>query len=136
MLTQSGRAFVSGIVLVLLFAPALASSDIPRISVEFEAGQNLMWVEVSSADGKATRHLLRRSEAPVTPGTSGSDASGQAGFVTWTEDGIDRWAAYSRDGGRTWSEPRPEPTELRSHSSSGSCRSTRSIDWSRNWSSG
>jgi len=113
MLINSGRAIVIGFVLILLLAPALAGPGQPRISVESETGRDLMWVEIPSANGESTRHLLRRSDAPITPAASGSDPKGKAVFVTWIEDGIDRWAAYSRDGGLTWSEPRPEPTEVR-----------------------
>ena len=111
--TQFDRALVFGFALLLLLSsPALAGPGHPRVSVESEAGENLMWVETPSADGKMTRHLLRRSDSPITPGASGSDPAGKAVFVTWVEDGVDRWAAYSRDGGLAWSEPHLEPTEL------------------------
>ena len=113
MLTQFGRALVFGFVLVLLCTPALAGPSEPRISVESRAGQDLVWVEIPAEDGKVNRQLLRRSDSPITPGESGSDPSGKAVFVNWIEDGVDRWAAYSRDGGLVWSRPRPEPTEIR-----------------------
>jgi hypothetical protein len=43
---------------------------------------------------------------------SGWDPSGAAAFVTWTERGRERWTAYSRDGGESWSSPQPTGAEL------------------------
>ncbi len=103
-------------VLVLLAAVGLSSSpevlgEGPATRLEVEAGSGVQRIWVDSDDG-ATRHLLRETADPVVPRGSGQDPSGRARFATWDEAGV-RFAAHSRDGGRTWSEAREVRRELR-----------------------
>jgi hypothetical protein len=100
-------------VLTLIAVPTLADAVAPRVSVDAPQGRHRLWVELPDAEGRSTRLLVRESEARIEPGTSGSDPSGTALYLTWTEDGTQRWSAYSRDGGVNWSTPRPTPNELR-----------------------
>jgi hypothetical protein len=72
-----------------------------------------LWVEVEGGDRAITGHLLRTTSNPIVPGSVGSDPTGSALFVTWTEGDDQRWSAFSRDGGATWSEPRPNAGILR-----------------------
>jgi len=53
----------------------------------------------------------------VTVRSTGGDPSGGAKFATWDE-GTDRWFAYSRDGGASWSPARPLRQDLRLHDGS------------------
>ncbi len=101
---------------VLLVCATLApAADLPRPRLVLETTGELtsVWVDSIAADGATARTLLRVTPAGVAPGVTGRDPAGRAAFATWTEDSLDRWFAYSRDAGRTWSEARPLRDELR-----------------------
>jgi len=104
-------------ILALLIAtvvvPAFASPSTPILSVHRDQEVDQLWIEVSAEDGETSRRLLRRAETRIVPGSAGTDPTGKTAFATWTENGDERWAAYSRDAGSSWSTAVPEPTELR-----------------------
>ena len=103
-----------GVVLVLssLWGASSMAADAPRLALEGRGSRRQLSVELVQADGTVARHLLKRGVSGVRPGASGWDPAGTAAFVTWTERGPERWIAYSRDGGSSWSAPQPTGTAL------------------------
>lgn len=75
--------------------------------VQTAAGEQEVFVCLSSSQGGESRRLLRRTPAAVTLGPVGADPQGKALFAVWEEMGSpDRWFAFSRDAGANWSAPR------------------------------
>ena len=105
-----------GTILILASALGLSSaeppSETPRLAVERAGRQRSLYVEMATADGAPSRHLLKTGAGDFRPVAAGGDGTGAAAFVTWIEKGDRRWGAYSRDGGRTWSEPQAVGTDL------------------------
>lgn len=83
----------------------------PELRLERRGAETLVWLEADGPAGGTTRRLLRITTSEVTPGATGGEPTGRAAFVTWTEAG-ERWSSYSRDGGASWSQPRPLATDL------------------------
>jgi serine protease AprX len=109
-----------GILLLLAFTLVSAGAAwpapaAPRLSVEAAGGRSLLFAETAGADGAAVRHLLRETAGAVRPLAAGWDPAGKAGFLTWSERGGERWVSYSRDEGRTWSDPQSFGTALKLH---------------------
>jgi hypothetical protein len=88
--------------LCLLLIPTLQAMEVERFG-----GVNRIWIESGGE-----YHLLHETEAEITLQESGADPSGKAQFATWNENG-ERWHAYSRDHGASWSRSRPLRQELR-----------------------
>jgi hypothetical protein len=86
--------------------------DRPELILEQAGGQTRVWIEAPTPDGGLERSLLRTTEASVTPGTTGFDPARRAAFATWSEAGAQRWFAYSRDAGASWSEAQELETHL------------------------
>jgi hypothetical protein len=95
----------------LLAGPLAAETA--RLAVRHDGARGQVWVETLAADGSALRHLVREGAASVRPAATGFDPRGRAAFVTWSEGGPERWTAFSRDGGRTWSSAQALRTDLR-----------------------
>jgi len=87
-------------------------SDRPALSLESLGGTTSIWVETTGPDGSPRRHRVRETEAQVVPRSTGRDPADRAKFATWDEAG-ERWFAYSRDGGATWSPGRQLRRSLR-----------------------
>lgn len=73
---------------------------------------NELWVEVVGSEG-SPRHLLRQTVEELIPDATGTDPTGRAAFVSWTESASGHWTAYSRDGGASWSRPVQLDLDLR-----------------------
>ena len=84
----------------------------PALEVERFGGVSHAFIEATGPDGTARRHLLRETESTVVVRATGGDPSGRAFFATWDEAG-ERWFAYSRDSGGSWSRSRALRQELR-----------------------
>jgi serine protease AprX len=98
-----GIAIVAGI-------SAIAAGK-PGLVLETSGGARGIWVKLPRPDGSVERHLLRTTNATVTLGAAGLDPSERAAFANWTEDGV-RFTSWSRDAGRSWSEPQQTGTAL------------------------
>jgi hypothetical protein len=85
----------------------------PRLVVDRAGPRSSLFVEVVTQDGAAARSLLKEAVTGVQPVAAGWDPRERAAFVTWSEPDGDRWASYSRDGGRTWSAPQATGTALK-----------------------
>ncbi|HET9316097.1 MAG TPA: S8 family serine peptidase [Vicinamibacteria bacterium] len=92
---------------------ASAAPAPPRLVIEQRGVQQVLVVEVTGSDGAAQRTVLKTGVGRVRPVAAGWDPTGTAAFVTWTEKAPARWGAWSRDGGRTWSEPQAFGTDLK-----------------------
>lgn len=85
----------------------------PRLVRDARGESTRLWVEIEGGDRTIAPRLLRTSPDAIVPGPTGSDPGNRALFVTWTEPDDGRWSAFSRDGGATWSKPRPDADVLR-----------------------
>ena len=87
-------------------------SNRPVLALETLGGTTSIWVETAGPDGSPRRHRVRETDATVVLRSTGGDPAGRANFATWDEAG-ERWFAYSRDGGASWSPGRQLRQELR-----------------------
>jgi hypothetical protein len=106
MIRSSGVFVLASLLTSVLLGGDSAPVD-PVLEVERSGASSRLWVKTAGE-----RHLLRETKAGVTVEASGGDPSGKAFFATWDETG-ERWFAYSRDGGATWSSGRRLRRELR-----------------------
>lgn len=109
------RRLAFAMVVVCSFLPAFAAASgerpKPELVLEESEGGTRILVELTGPDGSSQQHLLRQSSAAVTRGTTGWDPTGRSAFATWNE-GAERFAAFSRDGGVTWADARPVKTTI------------------------
>jgi hypothetical protein len=92
---------------------AWTAPEVPRLVIDRTAGRGALFVELARPEGAAVRHLLKDGVIAVRAVAAGWDPAGTAAFVTWSESDGDRWVAYSRDGGRSWSAPQTFGTALK-----------------------
>ena len=95
-----------------VFAAPSGPLVLPRLVVEQAEGRSTISVELPGPVGTPERHLLRTSTNEIAAGPAGADPTATALFARWSEEGAP-WSAWSRDGGRSWSEARPLQTDLR-----------------------
>ncbi|MDH3285569.1 MAG: S8 family serine peptidase, partial [Acidobacteriota bacterium] len=108
---------VCSVVSILTPAGVAADRDLPPIEMELESRDEAsrLIVRVPRPDGSMVERSIRETSSALTAGEAGRDPRALAAFATWTENGSESWFAYSRDGGDSWSEPRPLATSLRLH---------------------
>jgi len=98
--------------LILCLPFAVANLSEAAMTLETLGGTTSIWVETVGPDGNPRRHRVHETDATVVLRSAGGDPAGRASFATWDEDG-ERWFAYSRDGGASWSRGRKLRQELR-----------------------
>jgi hypothetical protein len=92
---------------------AAAPRDEPRLATTAsEGGANRLWFELRRDGSVAVRRQIRETAATLGALETGGDPGGNAYFAAWTENG-ERWSAFSRDAGVTWSRARPLRDDLR-----------------------
>ncbi len=92
-------------VLSFTFALAAPAPLRPAVALETDDTGLSRLVVTATVDGRAKRTVLRETRAQVAIDSAGGGPEGRTAFATWREDGTS-WMAYTRDGGRTWSEAR------------------------------
>ncbi len=97
------KAMIGLLGVVLVSAVGADGSVQPELEVERAASRTIVRVD---------NHELRTTTASVTSPMSGGDPRGTAAFATWAE-GTERWGAFSRDGGDSWTPARPIRQEIR-----------------------
>jgi hypothetical protein len=96
--------------------PVCLAADPPELELRVERARAerawQVWIDLPAPDGETRSVLLRQTADQPTPGRAGVDPAGRSAFADWSEAG-QRWSAYSRDAGSTWSPARPVRTALK-----------------------